>query len=195
VIYHLLTDFLRCSEPTSEHERLSFWTPLHQAVYHHAPVEVVQRLLDLGAFSKFGPTFSCPMKAKASTETLRTRTSEFTYPNMSPLDLAYHMEVYHLYDILKPVIQSPMPFDTLREVENKFHLLIHDEMGERVDIEKLYLPVLEVLTELDGDTIWFPINFGHESAVRLIKFQSIAANILTSAFRGTCTNSTTESYR
>lgn len=36
----------------SRYNSLSLWTPLHQAVYHHADVTVVQKLFDFGAFGK-----------------------------------------------------------------------------------------------------------------------------------------------
>ncbi|CCC12934.1 unnamed protein product [Sordaria macrospora k-hell] len=131
----------------SQYHNLSMWTPLHQAVYHHAPVHVVERLLEYGAF-----------------KTLRTRSSEFSFPNLTPLELAHEMEVFHLYDILSPVVKRPLPPDTLQRIEYNFHRLIRSEVGLRVDAEKLYLPVLEALTELDGETVWFPIKFGYPGA-------------------------------
>lgn len=76
------------------------------------------------------------------------------------------MEVFHLYDILSPVVKRPLPPDTLQRIEYNFHRLIRSEVGLRVDAEKLYLPVLEALTELDGETVWFPIKFGYPGAVR-----------------------------
>lgn len=86
---------------------------------------------------------------------------------MSPLELAYDMEVFHLYDILCPIIRSHLPPETLLQLETQFHRLIRSELGHRVDSEKLYLPILETLTELDGDPMWFPVKFSHESAVCL----------------------------
>lgn len=100
------------------------------------------------------------------TETLRTRKSEFGHPNLTPLELAHEMEVYHLYDILRPVIKRPLPPDTLQRIEYNFHRLIRSEIGRCVDTAKLYLPALEVLTELDGEAVWFPIKFGYPDAVR-----------------------------
>ncbi|KHE82483.1 hypothetical protein GE21DRAFT_10016 [Neurospora crassa] len=133
----------------AQYHHLSMWTPLHQAVYHHAPVHVVERLLEYGAFRA---------------EMLRTRKSEFGHPNLTPLELAHEMEVYHLYDILRPVIKRPLPPDTLQRIEYNFHRLIRSEIGQCVDTAKLYLPVLEVLKELDGEAVWFPIKFGHPGA-------------------------------
>lgn len=76
------------------------------------------------------------------------------------------MEVFHLYDILQPVIKRPLPPGTLQRIEYNFHRPICSEIGQRVDTAKLYLPALEVLTELDGEAVWFPIKFGHPGAVR-----------------------------
>ncbi|KAL0468339.1 hypothetical protein QR685DRAFT_573632 [Neurospora intermedia] len=106
----------------AQYHHLTMWTPLHQAVYHHAPVHVVERLLEYGAF------------------------------------------IFHLYDILQPVIKRPLPPGTLQRIEYNFHRLICSEIGQRVDTAKLYLPALEVLTELDGEAVWFPIKFGHPGA-------------------------------
>lgn len=46
-------DATRYQEFKEDRARLSMWTPLHQAVYHHASVEVVQMLLGHGAFSTY----------------------------------------------------------------------------------------------------------------------------------------------
>jgi len=84
---------------------------------------------------------------------------------MSALELAHELEVFHLYEILQLTIKRPVPLTTLQHLENNFHHLIRAEVGRRTIEEKLYLPVLEALTELDGDTVWFPIHLDHESAV------------------------------
>lgn len=81
------------------------------------------------------------------------------------------MAVFHLYDILSPVVKRPLPADTLQRIEYNFHRLIRSEAGQRVDAEKLNLPVLEALTELDGETVWFPIKFGYPGAVRYYPLQ------------------------
>ncbi|KAK3952329.1 hypothetical protein QBC32DRAFT_144561 [Pseudoneurospora amorphoporcata] len=157
----------------AQYHNLSMWTPLHQAAYHHAPVYVVERLLEYGAF-----------------KTLRTRNSEFSYPNLTPLELAQELEVFHLYHILSPVLKRPLPPDTLQRIEYNFHRLIRSEVGQRVDAEKLYLPVLEALTELDGEAVWFPIKFGYPGAgylfqllgrelqVKSVNIQGKASNVL-----------------
>ena len=117
-------------------------------------------------FLYLGISISRIMAVDTGTETLRTRNSEFGYPNLTPLELAHEMEVFHLYDILSPVIKRPLPPDMLKRIEYNFHGLICSEVGQRVEAEKLYLPVLEALTELDGETVWFPIKFGYPGAVR-----------------------------
>ena len=69
--------------------------------------------------------------------------------------------------MLCPVIRRPVPSDILQKLQDNFHKLIHAEVGRRVVDEKLYLPLLEVLMELNGDTIWFPVKFQYEAAVRI----------------------------
>lgn len=45
----ILTVFFCAPEPIPQITSLTMWTPLHQAVYMDAPMDVVQRLIDLGA--------------------------------------------------------------------------------------------------------------------------------------------------
>jgi hypothetical protein len=88
---------------------------------------------------------------------------------MSPLELAHDMEVFPLYEILRPVINSPLPLDTLHNLEHQFHSLIRSEVGKYTDVAKLYLPVLEALTELKGDSVWFPLKIESRSAVSMLR--------------------------
>ncbi|KAK5941952.1 hypothetical protein PMZ80_005903 [Knufia obscura] len=119
---------------------MSFWAPLHQAAYWRAPVDVVRKLIDLGA-----------------SRTLRSRWSDYTYLDMTPLELAHEFEASELYDILSPVIRHPVPTETLALLETQFHSLIRADLGAHVENHRLYLPVLEVLTELRDEPMWFPI--------------------------------------
>ncbi|KAF2247607.1 hypothetical protein BU26DRAFT_606490 [Trematosphaeria pertusa] len=64
---------------------LSYWTPMHQAVYMSAPVDVVERLIQLGGF-----------------RTLRTQWTEFPHLNVTPLELAHMLNETKLNDVLCP---------------------------------------------------------------------------------------------
>ena len=71
-----------------------------------------------------------------------------------------------------PIIRSPLPGRTLATLESNFHGLIRQDLGERVDREHLYLPVLEVLTELDSQALWFGIkNHRFANAVSIIRLE------------------------
>ncbi|KAI3320736.1 hypothetical protein HD806DRAFT_506039 [Xylariaceae sp. AK1471] len=134
-------------KPHVEGNVMSFWTPLHQAVYMSAPVTVVQRLINLGAF-----------------RTLRTRWTEFERLNLTPLELAYDLEERDLQEVLCPVIRNPVPTEILAQLQQSFHDLIQRQVDDLVDISRLYLPLLEPLTELHMSAVWFPIRCQHPGA-------------------------------
>ncbi|KAI0859947.1 hypothetical protein F4860DRAFT_237810 [Xylaria cubensis] len=134
-------------KPHAESNVMSFWTPLHQAVYMSAPVTVVQRLINLGAF-----------------RTLRTRWTEFDHLDVTPLELAYDLEETDLQEALCPVIRNAVPAKILAQLQQSFHNLIQQQAGHLVDINRLYLPLLEPLTELHMSAVWFPIRCNHPGA-------------------------------
>ncbi|KAJ2989685.1 hypothetical protein NUW58_g3340 [Xylaria curta] len=134
-------------KPHAEANLMSFWTPLHQAVYMGAPATVVQRLVNLGA-----------------SRTLRTRWTEFERLDITALELAYDLEETDLQDVLCPVIRNSVPAGTLAQVQKSFHELIQRQVYGLVDASRLYLPLLEPLTELHMSAIWFPIRCNHPGA-------------------------------
>lgn len=73
------------------------------------------------------------------------------------------MGVAHLYDILSPVVRQTTPAEVLKNLERSFHQLIRSECGQRVDLDALRLPLLEPLTELDGEAMWFSLVFGGDA--------------------------------
>ncbi|KAK4206173.1 hypothetical protein QBC37DRAFT_393608 [Rhypophila decipiens] len=131
-----------------ELQLISLWTPLHQAVYMGAPVDAVLRLLELGA-----------------SKTLRTRWTEFPWPDMTPLELALHLGATSLLaeqGLLRPTIQQPVPHDTLKVLQDQFHELIKHDMNGKGGFrdEEWWLPELEMLLELEPrQWIWFPTEF------------------------------------
>lgn len=83
---------------------------------------------------------------------------------MTPLDLAQELGYQPLYNILSPVIRQTVPTKTLYALQKKFHYLIWNDLNHRQ--EHLYLPVLEVLTEMEVPQMWFPVKFHiHSPAV------------------------------
>lgn len=100
--------------------------------------------------------------------TLRTRrNADFPEQDMTALDLAYELEATYLYELLAPVIYSPVPMNVLSNLERQLHQLIRSDLGDLVDKEKLFLPKLEVLTELRLEYLWFPIRRREMGVVRL----------------------------
>ncbi|KAI0466080.1 hypothetical protein F4859DRAFT_337086 [Xylaria cf. heliscus] len=134
-------------KPHAESNLMSFWTPLHQAVYMSAPITVVQRLINLGA-----------------SRSLRTRWTEFERLDVTPLELAYDLEETDLQEALCPVIYNPVPAETLTQLQRSFHHLIQRQASHLVDTSRLYLPLLEPLTELHMSAVWFPIRCNHPGA-------------------------------
>ncbi|MCJ1366037.1 hypothetical protein MMC16_005162 [Acarospora aff. strigata] len=133
-------------KPLEMADKMSYWTPLHQAVYNHmnnATIELVELLIKAGAF-----------------RTLRTAwTDEFSYKDMTPLELAQDLGYQSLYNVLSPIIRQAVPAQTLGVLQHKFHELIRNDLRDRVEIEHIYLPVLVVLTELEVPQMWFPVKF------------------------------------
>jgi hypothetical protein len=89
--------------------------------------------------------------------TLRTQYSEYSYVDQTPAEIAYDQGDHELARILAPVIRSPVPAAVLAKLQADFHWLIRYHLGDTVDQEHLYLPVLEVLTELAGESVWFGV--------------------------------------
>ena len=76
---------------------------------------------------------------------------------MTPLEIAQELGYSELYSVLSPVIHQPVPATTLVNLQARFHAIIRTELGDRVDSEHIYLPELEVLTELEVPRMCFPV--------------------------------------
>ncbi|MGW4519413.1 hypothetical protein ACWEO4_48050 [Streptomyces sp. NPDC004393] len=70
----------------------------------------------------------------------------------------------HLAALLRPELKHPLPQDVLARLQQNLHSLIRyrddpkDGMGpDLATRERLRLPELEVLTELDRPVCWFPV--------------------------------------
>ena len=99
-------------------------------------------------------------------ETLRSRWSQYSYLDMTALDLAREFQASELYELLTPAVCYTIPHATLDKLESHFHHLITDSLGDRVKEEKLYLPVLEPLTEFESQPVWFPVAYGENYEVQ-----------------------------
>jgi hypothetical protein len=126
-----------------EHEELvnttrpdgsSLYASLHQAAHGGAPGEVIQRLVELGAW-----------------RTLQNARGE------RPLDIAEKQGHLHLLGVLAPELKRRVPYGILLKVQSHFHAVIRGRAGDLVKEACLRLPELEPLLELDSAKMWFPI--------------------------------------
>lgn len=112
----------------------SLFAPLHQAAHGGAPVEVIQKLVNMGAW-----------------RTLRNAHRE------RAVDVAIKAHHRYLIAALEPVYKHFVPFDILLKIQNHFHAVINARAGKLVRGRALRLPELEPLLELDRPQMWFPI--------------------------------------
>jgi len=112
----------------------SRYAPLHQAAHAGAPVDVVKRLIALGAW-----------------RSLRNAHGE------RPVDIARRMGHTHLLEALEPPQKNPVPPATLRTIQIYFHAVIRIRAQKLLYEHRLRLPELEVLQELDSPQLWFAV--------------------------------------
>jgi hypothetical protein len=112
----------------------SLFAPLHQAAHAGAPVEVVHRLIELGAW-----------------RTLQNARGE------RPVDVAERQGHHHLREVLEPVLKHRVPNGVLLRIQSHFHEVIHRRIDQKLPDEGLRLPELEPLLELDRPQMWFPV--------------------------------------
>jgi hypothetical protein len=112
----------------------SLYTPLHQAAHGNAPVEVVQKMLDMGAW-----------------RTLRNANNE------RAVDIARKKKHQHLAQQLEPAYKTHIPLETLQKIQDHFHVIILGRTGDLVEKSGLRLPELEPLLEIEKSQMWFPV--------------------------------------
>lgn len=112
----------------------SWYTPLHQAAWHGASVEVVLHLIRLGAW-----------------RTLRNARGE------RALDVAQRRGHQHLLHALDPEYRHHVPQGVLLGIQAHFHTVIHRRCEDLVERHRLRLPELGPLLELDRPKMWFQV--------------------------------------
>lgn len=112
----------------------SLFAPLHQAAHGGAPIDVVQRLIDLGAW-----------------RTLQNARGE------RPVDVAERMGYVRLREILEPVYVHRVPAGVLLKMQSHFHVVIRGRVENLVNEHSLRLPELEPLLELREPKMWFAV--------------------------------------
>ena len=84
----------------------SLFAPLHQGAHAGAVVEVVHRLIELGAW-----------------RTLQNARGE------RPVDVAERQGHHHLREVLKPVLKHRVPHGVLLRIQSHFHDVIRGRIG------------------------------------------------------------------
>lgn len=112
----------------------SLYTPLHQSAHGNASVEVVQKLLGIGAW-----------------RTLRNAKHE------RAIDIVRKKERQELIDLLEIVYKTNISHATLQKIQANFHEVILGRAGDLVQKFGLRLPELEPLLELERPEMWFPV--------------------------------------
>jgi len=121
---------VNCSRPGGK----ELFAPLHQAAHLGASEEVVQRLIELGAW-----------------RTLQNARGE------RPLDVAERKGRQRLLEVLQPVLKHKVPIGVLLKIQSYFHETIRGRIDRVLHDHGLRLPELEPLLELDEPRMWFPV--------------------------------------
>ena len=112
----------------------SRYTPLHQAAHGDAPVEVIRRLVHLGAW-----------------RSLRNARGE------RAVDVAERCGHRRLIGALTPEYRRDVPLEDLRNIQLHFHIVIQGRAKALIREHALRLPELEPLLELASPHTWFPV--------------------------------------
>ncbi|KAI7222222.1 hypothetical protein KC333_g1248 [Hortaea werneckii] len=129
-------------KPRSEADYVSFWTPLHQAALFRAPDHVVSRLTAAGAM-----------------KTIRTNWAEdiFWHRDLTPAEIARVQGFSDLAGELAPTIYHFVPPNVLQILQDGLHSMIVEDLNGDWWLDKLVLPDLHALTELEVPEMVFPI--------------------------------------
>jgi hypothetical protein len=112
----------------------ALFAPLHLAAHGGAPEEVVERLIEMGAW-----------------RTLRSAAHE------RPVDIARRRGHAHLLSRLEPESEHEVPPLVLARIQRYFHEVIRGRAARLVREASLRLPELEPLLELRLPRMWFTV--------------------------------------
>jgi hypothetical protein len=112
----------------------SLYSPLHQAAHGNAPVEIVQKMIEMGAWRM-----------------LKNADGE------RPIDIARRKKSHQIIELLQPVYNIKVPDGTLNAIQNYFHEIILNRAGDLIETGKVRLPELGILLEIEQPHMWFPV--------------------------------------
>lgn len=110
----------------------AMYTPLHQAAWHGAPLDVVQRLVELGAWR-------------------RLRTTE----GLRAVDIARQRGATHLLEALEPTLVKPLDDELIGRLDQRLAEVIESRTAQLP--VRLRHPTVEVLTEMRTGKMWYPV--------------------------------------
>lgn len=130
---------------------------LHFAAHLGAPLEVVERMLEMGAW-----------------RTLQNAQGE------RPVDVARKCSHTHLLAVLEPQYKRQVPLGVLLKIQEHLHAAIRkwDNLGPRIDKYGLRLPQLEPMLEVDSvqfrfEVFWWAGGFNYELVAEGVKAKLI----------------------
>ncbi|KAI7475245.1 hypothetical protein KC351_g10211 [Hortaea werneckii] len=126
----------------SQADYVSFWTPLHQAALFRAPRHVVSRMTAAGAM-----------------KTIRTNWAEdmFCHHDLTPAEIARVLGFSDLASELAPTVYHFVPPKLLQSLQDSLWSIIREDLRGNWWLDKLVMPDLHALTELEVPEMVFPI--------------------------------------
>ncbi|RMY56210.1 hypothetical protein D0863_13057 [Hortaea werneckii] len=126
----------------SQADYVSFWTPLHQAALFRAPRHVVSRMTAAGAM-----------------KTIRTNWAEdmFCHRDLTPAEIARVLGFSDLASELAPTVYHFVPPKLLQSLQDSLWSIIREDLRDNWWLDKLVMPDLHALTELEVPEMVFPI--------------------------------------
>ena len=112
----------------------SLYAPLHQAAHGGAPLEVIEQLIEMGAW-----------------RTLQNGKGE------RPLDVAVRQKHKHLYSALEPQYKRRVPLGILSKIQQHFHKVMSGRISGLEHASALRLPEIEPLLEYENAKVWFVV--------------------------------------
>lgn len=119
---------------TTRPDGTALYAPLHQAAHGGAPLEVVEKMLELGAW-----------------RTLRNARGE------RAVEVAWTHKHVHLLAALRPRYKHQVPSSVMIRLQKNFHKVIRGRVEKLVEEHNLRLPELEPLLELEEPRMWFEV--------------------------------------
>jgi len=111
-----------------------WYSPLHHLTEENAPVEIIERTINLGAW-----------------RTLKTLNEE------KAVDIALRQGHQELVRLLNPIYYHNIQLETLSKIQKHFHEVIVGRINILPNWKSLRLPELEVLLEIREPSMWFPV--------------------------------------